>query len=98
MATGVTTTTQDLGDSRVRVDVEVEPDTLEREVDRAAQTLSGDIKVPGFRQGHVPAPVVIQRLGREAVLDEAVRRALPGCTRRRCTTRGSSPWGTRRWT
>ncbi|MDQ3936875.1 MAG: trigger factor, partial [Actinomycetota bacterium] len=33
--------------------------------------------MPGFRQGHAPAPVVIQRLGRDAVLDEAVRRALP---------------------
>ena len=32
--------------------------------------------MPGFRKGKVPPPVVIQRIGREAVLDEAVRGAL----------------------
>jgi trigger factor len=32
--------------------------------------------MPGFRKGKVPAPVVIQRIGRDAVLDEAVRAAL----------------------
>jgi trigger factor len=36
------------------------------------------MRVPGFRKGKVPAPVVIRRLGREAVLDEALRRALGG--------------------
>ena len=29
--------------------------------------------MPGFRKGKVPPPVVIQRIGREAVVDEAVR-------------------------
>ncbi|HEX8067170.1 MAG TPA: trigger factor [Thermoleophilaceae bacterium] len=77
MAADVTTATRELGDSRVRVDVEVAPDALERELAAAAKTLAGEIKVPGFRKGKVPPDVVIQRVGREAVLDEAVRRALP---------------------
>ncbi len=34
------------------------------------------MKVPGFRKGKVPAPMVIQRIGREAVLDETIRGAL----------------------
>src|SRR3977135_607996 len=34
------------------------------------------MRVPGFRKGKVPPPVVIRRLGREAVLDEALRSAL----------------------
>jgi len=74
----VTTTKRDLPESRVRVEVEVEPDTVERELEGAARTLAGDLKVPGFRKGKAPAPVVLQRMGRAAVLDEAVRRALPG--------------------
>ncbi len=78
MAATLTTTTEELADSRVRVRVEVEPGVVERELDGAARSLAGDMKVPGFRQGKVPAPMVIQRMGREAVLDEAVRRALPG--------------------
>jgi trigger factor len=31
------------------------------------------MRVPGFRTGKVPPPVIIKRVGREAVLDEAVR-------------------------
>jgi trigger factor len=73
----LTTQTSELDDSRVRVDVEVAPETLEREVQSAAKALGGDLKIPGFRKGKVPPQVVLQRVGREAVLDEAVRRAMP---------------------
>lgn len=77
MAT-VTTQTTDLGESRVRVEVEVDPSSLEQELTVAARELARDMKIPGFRQGKVPPQVVVQRMGREALLDEAVRRALPG--------------------
>ncbi len=62
----------------MRVDVEVASDAIERELESAARTLGRDIKIPGFRKGHVPPEVVLRRIGRDAVLDEAVRRALPG--------------------
>jgi trigger factor len=78
MPTGVTTKTTDLPDSRVRVDVEVPTDALEREVNTAASQLGREMRVPGFRAGKVPPEVVLRQVGREAVLDEAVRRALPG--------------------
>jgi len=73
----VTTSTTELPDSRVRVDVEVAAEAVERELRSAAQALGRDLKIAGFRKGHVPPQVVLQRVGREAVLDEAVRRALP---------------------
>jgi trigger factor len=73
----LTTKTKDLGDSRVRVDVEVAADALARELDTAAAALGRELKIPGFRKGKVPPAVVIRRVGRDAVLDEAVRRALP---------------------
>ena len=78
MATAVKATTTELGDSRVRVEVEVPPEALERELASAASALGRDMRVPGFRQGKVPPEVVIRQVGREAVLDEAVRRGLPG--------------------
>jgi trigger factor len=78
MAGTLTTDTKDLGDSRVRVDVEVAPEALEHELGSAARTIGRDLKIPGFRKGKVPPEVVMQRVGRDAVLDEAVRRALPG--------------------
>jgi trigger factor len=77
MATQVKTKTSDLGDSRVRVEVEVEPKAVDRALNEAAATLGRDLKIPGFRKGKVPPQVVLQRVGRDAVLDEAVRSALP---------------------
>ena len=78
MATAVKTSTTDLGDSRVRVDVEVPTEALERELQSAASAIGRELRVPGFRKGKVPPQVVIRQVGRQAVLDEAVRRALPG--------------------
>src|SRR5215211_6119001 len=77
MAAGVKTSKTALGDSRVRVEVEVGSDALERELQSAAGEIGRDLRVPGFRKGKVPPQVVIRQVGREAVLDEAVRRGLP---------------------
>src|SRR6185437_2226344 len=41
-----------------------------------ARELGRQMRIPGFRKGKVPPPVVIRRLGREAVLDEVLRSAL----------------------
>jgi len=76
MANTVTTNVTELPESRVRVQAEVAPEEVERRVQQAARELGRQMRVPGFRKGKVPAPVVIRRLGREAVLDEAVRSAL----------------------
>jgi trigger factor len=78
MPSGVKTKTTDLPDSRVRVEVEVPTAALERELKTAASELGREMRVPGFRSGKVPADVVLRQVGREAVLDEAVRRGLPG--------------------
>jgi trigger factor len=70
------TTVTELADSRVRLQVQVAPDELQGQLERRAQQLGRELKLPGFRRGKVPAPLVIQRVGREAVLEEAVRDAL----------------------
>ena len=78
MPPAVKTKTTELPDSRVRVEVEVPTEALERELKTAASQLGREMRVPGFRSGKVPPEVVLQQVGREAVLDEAVRRGLPG--------------------
>jgi trigger factor len=77
MAAAVKTKTTELPDSRVRVEVEVPTEALERELNTAASQLGREMRVPGFRSGKVPPEVVLRQVGREAVLDEAVRRGLP---------------------
>jgi trigger factor len=76
-ATNVKTTVEELPESRVRVAAEVTPEEVKRRINEAAGKLGRDLRMPGFRRGKVPAPVVIQRVGREAVLDDAVRASLP---------------------
>jgi len=78
MATSVKTSVTELPESRVRVEAEVAPEEVERRVQQAARELGRQMRIPGFRKGKVPPPVVIRRLGRDAVLDEAVRTALGG--------------------
>ena len=78
MAAAGKTNITELPDSRVRVEVEVPTEALERELNTAASELGREMRVPGFRSGKVPAEVVLRQVGREAVLDEAVRRGLPG--------------------
>src|SRR4051794_18238263 len=73
MSAAVKTTVTELPESRVRVEAEVPPDEIERSVQRTARAMGRDLRMPGFRKGKVPPPVVIQRMGREAVVDEAVR-------------------------
>jgi trigger factor len=76
MATDISTTTTELPESRVRVEAEIGPGEVERRMTQAAKILARNIRVPGFRAGKAPPPVVIKRVGREAVLDEAVRESL----------------------
>jgi trigger factor len=72
------TTVAELPDSRVRVQVQVPSAEVERRLERKAQQLGRELKLPGFRRGKVPPALVIQRVGREAVLDQAVRDSLAG--------------------
>ncbi len=76
MSTTVTTTVTELPESRVRVEAQVAPAEVERRIEQAARKLGNQLKIPGFRKGKVPPPVVIGRLGREYVLDEALRASL----------------------
>jgi trigger factor len=73
MATAVSTTVTELPQSRVNVDVEVAADEVQRTLENQARRLGQEMKVPGFRTGKIPPAVVIQRLGRDPILDEAVR-------------------------
>ena len=73
MATAVTTTVTELPESRVNVDVEVAAEEIQRSLERHARKLGREMKVPGFRTGKIPPAVVIQRVGRQPILDEAVR-------------------------
>jgi trigger factor len=87
------TTVTELPESRVRVQVEVPPGEVEGRVEARARKLGRELKLPGFRKGKVPAPLVLQRVGREAVLEEAVRDSLSSWYSDAIETAGIVPVG-----
>ncbi len=68
---------ESLSPTRVKLTIEVPFEELKPSLDEAYQKIGRQIQVPGFRKGKVPPVVVDQRIGRGAVLDEAVNDALP---------------------
>jgi len=66
-----------LSPTRVKLSIEVAFDELKPHIDGAYKTLSEKINIPGFRKGKVPSAMIDQRVGRGAVLDEAINAALP---------------------
>src|SRR3954454_18731118 len=87
------TTVTELPDSKVRVDVEVPAEDVEKGVNRAARALAREMRLPGFRKGKTPPSLVIQRLGFGTVLQEAIREALPEWYERALLDTGVSPIG-----
>lgn len=71
------TSLSELPDSRVRVEVEVPAEDVQRAVSRAARAMAKEMRMPGFRAGKAPTSLVVQRLGFGGVLQEAIREALP---------------------
>jgi trigger factor len=68
----VTTQVEELGGNRVRLKVEVPADAVHHAVEHALSDLSQSVKIPGFRQGKIPTPVLVSRLGKERIYSEAV--------------------------
>ncbi|MDQ6848543.1 MAG: trigger factor [Actinomycetota bacterium] len=70
-------TAENLSPTRIRLSIEVPFDELRPSVDAAYKKIGSQLRVPGFRPGKVPARVIDQRVGRAAVLEEAVNEAVP---------------------
>jgi trigger factor len=61
----------------VRLSVEVPFDELKPSLDKAYREVGRQVRIPGFRPGRVPPPVIDRRVGRDVVLTQAVNDAIP---------------------
>jgi trigger factor len=73
----VKSTVETLGPTRVRLAVEVPFEELKPSFDAAYKKIGAQVRIPGFRPGKAPARIIDQRIGRAAVIEEAVNTALP---------------------
>lgn len=70
-------TVEQLTPTRVKLTIEMPFTELQPAIDKAYADIAQQVKLPGFRKGHVPHAVIDQRFGRGMVLQEAINDALP---------------------
>jgi trigger factor len=73
----VKTDVEELSPTRVRLSVEVPFDELKPSLDKAYREVGRQVRIPGFRPGRVPPPVIDRRVGRDVVVSQAVNDAIP---------------------
>ncbi|HKE97373.1 MAG TPA: trigger factor [Actinomycetes bacterium] len=66
------TSVESVEPTRVKINVVVEPDELRPAIDRTVRRLASEVRVPGFRKGRVPRQVMEARLGRAAIVADAI--------------------------
>src|SRR5215471_10707 len=74
----VQTQVEELAENRVRLTVQVPSHDVHHAVEHAADDLAQSVKVPGFRKGKVPRQVLLQRIGKERLMTEAVESHIGG--------------------
>ena len=63
---------EELPNNKVRLTVDVPREDVHHAVEHAASDLAATVKIPGFRKGKVPMPVLVNRIGRERLYTEAI--------------------------
>jgi trigger factor len=74
----MTTQVEELPDNKVRLTVDVSRADVHHAVEHAASDLAAAAKIPGFRKGKVPMPVLVNRIGKERLYAEAVESHISG--------------------
>lgn len=70
-------TTQRLPESQVLLEIEIDPDQMERSLDKAYRRLSQKVEVPGFRKGKTPRNMLERHVGRGRLVQEAIDILIP---------------------
>ncbi len=66
-----------LEDNKVRLDVEVAPESVQRGVEAKVRELRKQIRLPGFRPGKAPRRMIENHLGRDYIYMETLQEQLP---------------------
>ncbi|MEN3313064.1 MAG: trigger factor, partial [Actinomycetota bacterium] len=72
------TQVEELPDNKVRLTVDVPSADVHHAVEHAASDLASSVKIPGFRSGKVPMPVLRTHIGRERLFSEAIESHISG--------------------
>jgi trigger factor len=73
----VKVTTEESEGSQIVLDMEIEPERIEKAMERAYRRIVSRVNVPGFRRGKAPRAMIERVVGRETLMSEAMEILLP---------------------
>ncbi|MFH1087697.1 MAG: trigger factor [Chloroflexota bacterium] len=71
------TTTEKLPNRQIKLQVELEPEEVQKSLDTTRVSLMQRVSVPGFRKGKAPVALMERYVGMEAVFSEALKKIVP---------------------
>jgi trigger factor len=73
----VKVSTESLGNCQAALTIEAEESELDKSLDEAYRHLVNEVSIPGFRKGKAPRAVLVQHIGKQGLLDEALEHLIP---------------------
>ncbi|MDP9184798.1 MAG: trigger factor [Actinomycetota bacterium] len=87
------TTVETTDKHTVKLTIEVPSEQVDKDLDRTYRTIAREVKIPGFRPGKAPKPIIDAQVGRESVLEEFVHQSVPDYFRTAVTDEDLAPIG-----
>jgi trigger factor len=69
--------TENVGNRQIALNIEAEDAELDKSLDEAYHHLVKEVSIPGFRKGKAPRAVLVQHVGKQSLLDEALEHLIP---------------------
>ena len=87
------TTVESTEKHTVKLTIEVPADQVDKDLDLTYRSIAREIKIPGFRPGKAPKPIIDAQVGRDVVLEEFVHQSVPSYFRDAVTEQDLAPIG-----
>jgi trigger factor len=87
----VKVSTENLGNCQTALTIEAEGSELDRSLDEAYHHLVKKVSVPGFRKGKAPRAVLVQHIGDQSLLEEALEHLIPQLYKQAIESEGIEP-------
>ncbi len=76
MTTDIKTTIKELPESEIAIVCEIPTETFEKERAVALKKVGEEVSLPGFRKGHIPEAMLVQKFGDALILEEMANLAI----------------------
>jgi len=87
------TTVETTDTHTVKLTIEVPPEQVDKDLDLTYRAIAREVKIPGFRPGKAPKPLIDAQVGRDVVLEEFVNLSVPGYFREAVSDEDLAPIG-----